>query len=170
LFEVFTPHFVNLIEVVHVADIDIYATDVVHGTACVLDCGLDIFAHLSGIHQSGQSRRFQFPPTNFKHVICNQDAVASANLIAQPISNGIFVKGSCRRSAAALHLEHCAGDVSRGRRGEVHSRKRHLFSPPEPCERDAEFAGALLPAAKACGDAAMRPGAIALTRILYGAK
>ena len=42
-----TPHFVNLIEVLHVADIDIYATDVVHGTARVFDCGLDIFAQLS---------------------------------------------------------------------------------------------------------------------------
>src|SRR5215831_12457352 len=47
--EIFPPHFMNLLEMLHVADIDVDAADVVHGAARLLDRGLQIFADLPGL-------------------------------------------------------------------------------------------------------------------------
>jgi len=45
----YSRHFVNAIEVLHVAHIDIDPADVVHGPAGLLNGGFDVFADLSGL-------------------------------------------------------------------------------------------------------------------------
>src|SRR5580658_9776105 len=45
--EIFAAHFVDRVEVLHVADIDIDAADIVHGAAGLFDGGLQILAHLA---------------------------------------------------------------------------------------------------------------------------
>jgi len=44
--EILAPHFVDLLEMLHVADIDVDAADIVHGAAGLFDRGLQILAHL----------------------------------------------------------------------------------------------------------------------------
>src|SRR5262249_7208157 len=47
--EIFAPHFVDLLEVLHVADVDVDPADVVHAAAGLLDRGLQVFADLAGL-------------------------------------------------------------------------------------------------------------------------
>src|SRR5262249_10883665 len=44
--KIFAPHFVDLLEMLHVADVDVDPADVVHVAAGLLDRGLQILAHL----------------------------------------------------------------------------------------------------------------------------
>jgi hypothetical protein len=39
----------DCVEVLHIADVDINAADIVHGSASGFDCGLEIFADLAGL-------------------------------------------------------------------------------------------------------------------------
>src|SRR4051794_38901693 len=48
--EIFAPDFVDLVEMLHVAHVDIDPTDVVHGAAGLLDRGLEILAPLPRLH------------------------------------------------------------------------------------------------------------------------
>src|SRR5215831_9719900 len=45
--KIFAPHFVDLLEMLHVADVDVDAADVVHAAAGLLDRGLQILADLA---------------------------------------------------------------------------------------------------------------------------
>jgi glutamate-1-semialdehyde aminotransferase len=54
----------------------------------------------------------KFPPATFKDVMCDHDAVASANLIAHLISNGIFVKPR-HVPRFAISTAHCEADIDR---------------------------------------------------------
>src|SRR4029453_18783117 len=47
--KIFTPHFVDLLEVLHVADVDVDPADVVHAAAGLLARGLQVFADLAGL-------------------------------------------------------------------------------------------------------------------------
>ena len=47
--EILAAHFVDLLEVLHVAHVDVDAADVVHGAAGRLDRGLDVLANLLGL-------------------------------------------------------------------------------------------------------------------------
>src|SRR5690349_19572959 len=48
--EKFAPHFVDLVEMLHVADVDVDPADVVHSAAGLLDRGLEILADLPRLH------------------------------------------------------------------------------------------------------------------------
>src|SRR5262249_4420780 len=47
--EIFAPHFVDRVEVLHVAHIDVDAHDVVEGAAGLLDRGFQVLADLAGL-------------------------------------------------------------------------------------------------------------------------
>src|SRR5215831_5582314 len=47
--KIFAPHFVDLLEMLHVADVDVDAADVVHAAAGLFDRGLQILADLPGL-------------------------------------------------------------------------------------------------------------------------
>src|SRR4051794_5291503 len=48
--EIFAPDFVDLVEMLHVADVDIDRADIVHRAAGLLDRGLEILADLPRLH------------------------------------------------------------------------------------------------------------------------
>src|SRR5262249_58958343 len=47
--KIFAPYFMDLLEVLHVADVDVDPADVVHAAASLLDRGLQILADLAGL-------------------------------------------------------------------------------------------------------------------------
>jgi hypothetical protein len=47
--KIFAPHFMNHIEVLHVAHVDVHSADVVERSTRFLDRGLEVLAHLAGL-------------------------------------------------------------------------------------------------------------------------